>query len=149
MDSRYPTSDIQHLRNHRYDPAALASEQTWAREVIETWVASCEDDVVTAVAKALPDASITGIGTTLRDDRPIGAKAIRVITLRHSQTDVTREHIEDSVQTWRVDTDLTARLNCPYCKEAGTNAHYMHFLQRARSRGCARKYFLRRYTRGN
>ena len=27
MNSKYPTSDIQHLRNHRCDPTSLASEQ--------------------------------------------------------------------------------------------------------------------------
>ena len=85
-NSRYPVSDIQHTKNHRYDPAALVSEQTWACEVIDTWMASCEDDVATAVTKALSDAGVTNIDATLRGGRPVGAKAIRIMTLRHSQT---------------------------------------------------------------
>ena len=35
MNRRYPNSYIQHLRNRRYDPTALASEQTCTREVID------------------------------------------------------------------------------------------------------------------
>ena len=130
MNSRCPTSDIQHLRNHCYDPAVLASKQTWAREVIDMWMASCEDDVANAVEKALSGACITGIGTTQRGDRPVGAKDISGLALWLSQTDVQWEHIGTSLQTWRVETDPAAGPNCSYSKEPDTSAHYMHFCRK-------------------
>ena len=97
MNSRYPTFDILHQRNHRYDPATLESEQAWAREVIGAWVASSEDDVATAVAKAHSDADVVGASAILRGNHPVGAKAIIVATLVHSQTNVPSEHIEASL----------------------------------------------------
>ena len=39
-NSRYPTFDVQHQRNHRYDPSIPEAEQPWAREAIYLWVAS-------------------------------------------------------------------------------------------------------------
>ena len=55
--------------------------------------------MATAVAKALPYAGMAGIGASLLGNRTVGAKAIRVATLAHSQTYVPWEHIEDYLQT--------------------------------------------------
>ena len=54
--TRYPTFDVAHLRNHRYSPMVFASEQAWTREVIDTWLVSCEEEMATTVATALSDA---------------------------------------------------------------------------------------------
>ena len=75
MNSRYPASDILYLRNHRYDPAALDSEQARAREVIGAWVASCGDNVATAVAKALSDAGVASASAILQGNRPVDSKS--------------------------------------------------------------------------
>ena len=127
VNIRSPNLRHIHLRNHRYDPTALESEQARARGVINTWMASYEDDAATAVATALSDAGASGVSAILEGNRPIGAEALHSATLAHSQTDVPWEHIESSLRKWRVDTDLATRLNCPYCKGWDTNAHYLHF----------------------
>ena len=47
--------------------------------------------------------------------------------VEHSQADVPIGDKEASIRNWRREQDLAQRLNCPYCKEKYTNAHYMHF----------------------
>ena len=37
--------------------------------------------------------------------------------------------IEAYIRYWRFHTDLAERLNCPHCKVADTNDHYMHYCE--------------------
>ena len=81
--------------------------------------------MATTIAKALPDAEVSGVSAILRGSHPVGTIAITSGTLSHSQADVPWEHIEASLRKWRVDTDLAMRQNCPRCKEKDT--HYLRF----------------------
>lgn len=83
--------------------------------------------MATTVATALLDTGAAGVSAVLWGDHPIGAEAIRDATLARSQTDAPRKHIEASLRKWRVNADLATTLDCPYCKELDTNAHYLHF----------------------
>ena len=76
----------------------------------------------------LSGANIRGIGERLTGTRPVGAKAIQDLALKlgAQQPDVQWEHIETSIRYWRFHIDLAERLNCPHCKVAGTNDHYIY-----------------------
>ena len=110
MNSRYPTFDFKHQRNTHYDASILEPEQYWSREVIDRWMAICEDAVAGSVRGTLSDANARGIGTILASTRPVDAKAIQDLTLQldAQQTDVQWEHIEASIGYWRFQNDLTA-----------------------------------------
>ena len=127
MNDRQPTFDVVHMQNHRYDPMAFASEQAWTCEVIGAWLASCEDEVATAVATALSDSGVSCLSEVMQESRPFGAETIRAETIAHSQAGVIRKDIEASIKKWRGATDLAVRLNCPCRKEKDTNAHYLRF----------------------
>ena len=90
---------------------------------------SREDDVANTVEETLSDSDVAGVGTALWGGRPVDAKAIRGLALwiSQQQTDAQWEHIEASLQAWRVETDLDARLNCHHCKESDTIDHYTRF----------------------
>ena len=121
-----PTFDVVHMRNHRYDPMAFASEQACTCEIIDTWLVSCEDEVATAVAAALSDTGVSCVSEDMQGSRPFGAETIRAKTPARSQADVPRKDIVAPNRKWRGATDLALRLNYPYCKEKDTNAHYLH-----------------------
>ena len=65
MNGRCSTSDVQHQRNHRYDPTALQAELTWTRETVNAWMSAGECEVASMAVAAL-----TNVGT----GRPISAE---------------------------------------------------------------------------
>ena len=127
MNDRQPTFDVVHMQNHRYDPMAFASEQAWTCEVIGAWLASYEDEVATAIATALSDTGVSCVSEVIQGSRPFGAETTRAKTLALRQAGALRKDIYASIRKWRGTTDLAVRLNCPYCKEKDTHAHYLHF----------------------
>jgi hypothetical protein len=129
MNSRYPTLDIRHQRNHQYDPSTLESETCWSREVIDKWMAECPDTIAEKVRETLSGAGTKCIGERIAGTRPIDSKAIQNLALGLGalQPDVQWEHIEVSVRYWRSKADLNERLNCPHCKVPDTNDHYRHY----------------------
>ena len=135
---------LLYARRARERAQQFTSKRTCTCGVIDAWLASCEDEVVTTIAKALSDAEVPCISEIMRGSHPVGAKAIRAKTIAHSKTDFPWEHIEASLKKWRRDTDLAVRLNCPYYKEKDTDAHYLHFCReptvvaaRKNSSGCS------------
>ena len=66
MNDRHPTFYVAHLRNHRYDSMALTSEQSWAREIIDAWLASSEDEVATTTANVLSDAGVSCVSEIMQ-----------------------------------------------------------------------------------
>ena len=121
MNSRYPTFDIQHQKNHRYDPSTLETETCWYREVIDQWVAVCPDTIAEKVREALSGANKKCIGERLAGTLPIDSKTVQNLALRlgAQQPDVQWEHIEVSIRYWRSKAHLGERLNCPPLQGAG------------------------------
>ena len=147
MNGRQPTFDIIHMRNHRHDPTAFEWVQAWTCEVIGAWLASCEDETAAAAGTALSDAGVSHISEVMHGGHLFGAETIREKTLEHSQADVPKDDIEASIKQWMREQDLALMLNCPYCKEKDTNAHYMHHCreQEENTAVCS----LQRYTNAN
>ena len=92
-------------------------------------MSTCGDETANAVNLALSHEGIPNISATLASTRPVDAEALSALTLHLSQgrTSVPWEHIEASIQAWRVKTDLEPGLHCPHCKEPDTSDHYRHF----------------------
>lgn len=91
MNSRYPTSDVAHQRNHRYDPAALATEQAWAHKVVDAWTSACEDEAASVVNLTLKHEGLLSVRTELAGERPVDAKTMTALTLQ-LQESLTDQH---------------------------------------------------------
>ena len=118
INSRYPTLDIQHQMNSKYDPLTLESETCWPSEVIDRWMEVCVDLVVENERTTLSGENIRGTGGRIAGTRPVDAKAIQGLAPRLGAQlqDVQWEHIEAPIRYWRFQSDLAERLNCPHCK---------------------------------
>ena len=129
MNSRYPTLDIHHQRNSKYEPSTLEAKTCWSRYVIDRWMEVCVDLVANNVKKALSGAKLHGISRRLADTRPAGAKVIQGLALRlgAQQQDVQWDHIEAFIRYCRSQSDLAEQLNCPPCNVPDTNDHYRHY----------------------
>ena len=120
MNSRYPTLDIQHQRNSKYEPSTLEAETCWSRDFVDRWMEVCADQVADNVKKTLSDVNTHGIGMRIAGTRPVDAKAVQGLALRlgAQQQDVQWEHIEAPIRYWRSQTDLAVRLNYPPLQRA-------------------------------
>ena len=54
MNSRYPTSDVEHQRNRHYgDPVGLAAELVWSTGTVKGWLAAGNDEAADAINRIL------------------------------------------------------------------------------------------------
>ena len=103
MNSRYPTLDVQHQRNSKYEPSILEAETFWSRDAIDRWVEGCADLVAENIKKTLSGTNTHEISKRFPGTRPVDTETVQGLTLRRGaqQQDVQRVHIEAYIRYWR------------------------------------------------
>ena len=82
MNNRYPTLDIQHQRNSKYEPSTLEAGACWSRGVIDRCMEVCVDLVAENVKNTLSGTNTHGISRRFAGTRPVDAKAIQGLALK-------------------------------------------------------------------
>ena len=53
MNARYLTHDLEHQRDHRYDPSDLATGTEWTVDNVDSWVMSKDGEVADILSQLL------------------------------------------------------------------------------------------------
>ena len=72
--------DLEHQRDHRYDPSELTTGTVWSAETIDSRISSEDGDVADVLSQLVAEESINSISEATPDSEAIDAPALSAIT---------------------------------------------------------------------
>ena len=129
MNGRNLTHDLEHQRDHRYDPSDWVTGTEWTADTIDSWVRPEGGEIADILSQLLVQEGMESVAGAVNKSGVIDGQTLSAIIQEMSdgQVSVPHEEIEAFIQARKVATDLTVRLNCPYCQKPDTNDQYRHF----------------------